>query len=428
MKKIVTDLNNNLILKNEKIDKNINDNNSIIIVDKSIVINKWLGLGSAITESSAYNYSLLDNKKKKNLIKDLYSKDKLNLNLARLTIGSCDFSLDAYSYSYQKDLSDFSIKMDKKYVIPMLSDIYNFKKIVLISSPWSPPAFMKNNKSLINGGKLKKKYYSLYSKYLRKYLDEYKTLGFDINYITMQNEPKANQKWESCTYSLGKQKKFISKYLIKELEGINTKVLLWDHNRENINKDIKKLYIKNDKVAGLAVHWYSGPYYKKIKDVYNNYKDLLIINTEMCCGYSKYDEIKWISDAEKYLIDIISCMNSGVVAYLDWNVLLNYEGGPSHIFNPVKSFVILNESNDDYIKTPIYYYLMHISKYIDKDYDIIESKVNNNNLYVVSAKKGKKIVITILNSSIDNITYNIKIDNTDIKDKINSHSIVTYVI
>ena len=425
MKKIVTNLDNNIILKEESISFSDNNDNNIII-KKENTITKWLGFGSAITESAGYNYSKLDDTLKKELIDDLFSKDKLNLNIGRLPIGSCDFSLGSYSYAYNNDLSDFSIDRDKKYIIPMLNDIYKSKKIVLISSPWSPPAFMKNNNNLLHGGKLKKEYYDLYAKYLKLYIDSYSNEGFDINYITMQNEPFAKQKWESCLFSLKEQHDFLNNHLIKSLENSSTNILLWDHNREKIHKQIKELYIDNKRVSGVGLHWYTGPYHNNIKELHNNYPDLLIVNTEMCCGYSRYNN-SWINDAEEYLKDIISCMNNGVSAYLDWNMLLNSNGGPSHIVNPVKSPIILNEEETNYIKTPIYYYLVHISKYIDKDYEVIEN-INNTDLYVVSAKKENNIVIIILNPLNSNINYNISFDNENVSGTINAHSIITYII
>ena len=431
MKKLVTDIKNNIYLNVEKVKlKNINKyiENNVIVVYKDEVINKWLGMGSAITETSGYNYFKLDDEKKNNLIHDLYSSEGLNLNLARLPIGSCDFSLKSYQYSNKKDLSDFSIDKDKEYIIPMLNDIYNYKKITLISSPWSPPSFMKNNKIRLLGGKLNTKYYDLYAKYLHNYIDEYQKLGFDINYITMQNEPMALMLWESCKFDIDMQRDFIENHLIKELENTNTNIILWDHNRENIYNNLNKLYIDNEKVKGIGFHWYSGRFYNNLRLIHKNYPNMLLFNTEMCCGYSKYDVNDWIGDAEGYLKDIISCMNSGINAYLDWNVLLNYKGGPSHIKNPVKSPIILNKEENNYIKTPIYYYLMHISKYIKEGYEIIESDKYDEDLYVVAAKNENELVITIMNTKNEEIKYNLLIDNKYISDKISSHSIITYVI
>ncbi len=423
MKKFITDINNKVYFNKKiiKLDNKCNDNN-VINVYKDKVINKWYGMGASLTEASAYNYSLLKDDIKIRLLNDIYSSEGLNYNIARLSIGSNDFSLDSYSYSYKKDLSDFSINRDKKYVIPLLNDINKIKKLLLISSPWSPPAFMKNNKMLIFGGKLKKKYYELYSSYLKKYLQSYKNEGFNIDFISIQNEPFASQKWESCKFSLSDQKKFINDYLIDKLD--DTKIILWDHNREDILNVYDKLY--NDKIRAFGIHWYTGGYYNNIKDLHIKNPSLLIINTEMCCGYSRYEEKNWIDDANKYMVDIISCMNNGLNAYLEWNLLLDFNGGPCHVNNPVKSAIILNEEKNDYIKTPIYYYLKHISHFINEGFEIIENNNNIDDLFIACAKKDNKVVIVVLNISESEIKYSLKIEDKYIKDVINSNSIITY--
>ena len=142
----------------------------------------------------------------------------------------------------------------------------------------------------------------------------------------------------------------------------------------------------------------------------------------MCCGYSMYDEKRWIKDAEYYLTDIIGDMNVGVNAYLDWNILLDKNGGPTYKNNPVKSASI--RIDDNYIKTPIYYYLYHISHFINNSI-IVENK-NNTNLKVVSLKNNKKLIIVVMNNTNNNIEFNIKYNNKTIFDIINKHSIITY--
>ena len=114
------------------------------------------------------------------------------------------------------------------------------------------------------------------------------------------------------------------------------------------------------------------------------YPNLLLINTEMCSGYSIYEENKWIKDAEYYLTDIIGDINSGVNAYLDWNILLDENGGPTHSKNYVKSSSVLN--NDNYIKSPIYYYIYHISHFLGKDNYILENKCAINDIKIDSDK------------------------------------------
>ena len=423
MQKIVTNIKENKYLEEEPLTKIDNVDNKIVINNDCITT--WLGMGGAITEASAYNYSLLSNAKKIEIIDSYYSSNGLNYELGRISIGSNDFSLKSFEYLTNDNLNNFNIDQDKKYVIPLLHDIYKEKKLDLIASPWSPPSFMKTNHNLLHGGRLKRNYYELYSDYLIKYLDEYHKLGFNIKYLTIQNEPFARQRWESCIFPLRKQRLFINDYLINKLN--DTQILLWDHNREHLNKVVNKLYINNKKIAGVGMHWYTGGYYEKIKEVHNKYQDYLIINTEMCCGYSKYNKLNWINDAELYLKDIISCMNNGVSAYLDWNILLDYNGGPSHKANYVKSAIILNEDKNDIIKTPIYYYLYHISHFIKRGYKIITCN-SINNLYVVCACNKDDVILVVMNTRDDSKSYEVSYKDTLFSDVIKGHEIITYVI
>lgn len=426
MKRIITDINNNIYIQEEDISlNNINDKLDNVIEISNDIICPWLGLGGAITESSAYNYSKLDSKKKSKLLELYYSNNGLNYNLGRISIGSCDFSIKSYQLSRKKDLSDFNIDNDNKYIIPMLKDIYQKKKIDLIASPWTPPTMYKNSMFLTMGGKLKKEYYLSYAKYLRLFINTYNNLGFNIKYLTIQNEPGARQRWESCLFSLDEQKEFIYNYLTQELEGSNTSILLHDHNKETLNLVYDYLYKENTNVKGIAFHWYNPGYYNLIKDIRNKDNNILLINSETCCGYSTYNEKEWINDAKLYVNDIINDINSGCNAYLDWNIFLNYYGGPNHKKNYCKSPIILNKEENDLIITPIYYYLYHISKL---NGNITYTNSNNNNLLVVSSLDNKNRVIIIFNPNNENYDYNIVLENKYISDRIKSNSIITYII
>ncbi len=425
MKKIVTDISNNIRIRENKIKlKNITKHieNNVIRIYEDEVITNYLGMGGAITPASAYNYSLLNEELKNNFINDCYSSNGLNYNIGRIAIGSCDFSNTSYEYTNKKDLSDFNIDEDMKYIIPMLKDIKKVKDFEIIASPWSSPSMFKDNKRLTIGGKLKKKYYDIYSDYLVRYINEYKNQGFNISYLTIQNEPFATQTWESCVFSLDEQKDFIYNHLIDKLD--DTKILLFDHNKEDIFNIFKYLYNDNKKVAGLAMHYYSGKHYNNIRLIRKYYPNTLLVNSESCCGYSKYDEKSWIRDAEIISTEMINDFNNGLNMYLDWNILLDYYGGPNHKKNYCKSPIILNEDNSNYIKSPIYYYLYHVSKH-NKDSNIIENSIYND-LLVLSTIKDNRVVVTILNNSDDIKEYNLIIDNEYISDKINKHSIITY--
>ena len=421
MKRYITDINNKKYIEESIIkESKINSDNIIEITNHEIT--KFLGFGSAITESSAYNYQKLSKVNKKIFIKDYYSKDGLNYFFGRISIGSNDFSLNSFSYARKRDLKDFSINHDKEYVIPFLKDILSAKKISLIASPWSPPKMFKKLPSLYWGVKLKKRYYSRYSDYLVKFINEYQRAGINVDYLTIQNEPVARQRWESCVFTINEQKDFIYKHLLNKLN--NTKLLLWDHNKDDLYNIVNKLYLDHDKVAGFAFHYYTGSNFDELKKIRNEFPNKLLINTEMCCGYAPYSE-KWISSAEYYLNDIIGDMNNGVNAYLDWNILLDEKGGPTYKNNPVKSPSI--RVNDTYLKSAIYYYLYHISHFISDNNIVVENK-NNTRLKVVSLKINRKTIVVIMNKTNNDIEFNLLINKKKIFDKINNHSIITYVI
>ena len=120
----------------------------LINIYPDVTYEQFLGFGGAITESSGYAYSKLSREKRKAFINSYYSEEGLNYSLARLPIGSCDFSLKSFSYSSREDLSDFSIEKDKEYLLSLLREANNKKSLTLFSSIWSPPRFMKTTKML----------------------------------------------------------------------------------------------------------------------------------------------------------------------------------------------------------------------------------------------------------------------------------------
>ena len=187
MKKYITDINNGIYIKEDKISKKIDNSSNIIEIKSNKIISSFLGFGSAITESSSYNNNTLNKINKNKFINDYYSKDGLNYNFGRISIGSNDFSLKSFSYAKKRNLSDFSISHDQELVIPFLNDILRKKSISLIASPWSPPKMYKNLPFLNWGLKLSKRYYENYSNYLIKFILEYKKLGINIDYLTIQN-------------------------------------------------------------------------------------------------------------------------------------------------------------------------------------------------------------------------------------------------
>ena len=411
MKKYVTDINNKIYFEEQEVN-DVKDIDEEIKVYKSKQISFFSGMGGALTPSSTINYTLLDIYNKHRLIQ-AYFKD-LKYKYIRLPIGSCDFSKEKYDY-----YKPFGINMEKDniYISPLLDDIRDEYDLNYLAAPWSPPAIWKW--PLIN--RLRRLCYGRYARYLIKYLKYYKEQGINIDFLSIQNEPRAYQKWESCVWSYKAQKTFIEKYMIPQLNknNLSTTIMLYDHNKDDMLKQIDKLYIDNNKVSSVGFHWYTGSHFDEVQKVHDKYPNLLLIESEMSCGYSPYKETEWIKDAELYANEIIGNINHGMNIFIDWNLLLDDKGGPNHKDNFVKSPIIRKKK--EIVLTPIYHYLKHISYHSEK---MVLGTIYNK-LKVVTSKDGNNYIITVLNNTNDDISFDIK---GMVKDKINKHSIITYYI
>ena len=171
-------------------------------------IRKSEGFGGAFTQSSAVNFKKLDDEKKKEVLEAYFDREKgIGYNFCRTTINSCDFSTDFYSYDdtpEDYELEHFSIERDFEDVIPMIKGaMAQSDGLEIFASPWSPPAWMKTNGRMDKGGFLKKECQDVWARYVARYVQEYEKAGIKLWGLTVQNEAKAEQGWESCHYEAG---------------------------------------------------------------------------------------------------------------------------------------------------------------------------------------------------------------------------------
>ena len=414
IKKYTTDIFNNKFFQEESVPliTDCREENNIINIHPEIELQDWLGLGGALTNSTCYNLNKLSKELQNEIINSYFKK--LNYSFLRLPIGSTDFSLN----SFPDYLSDFENN------VKIIQEIKKVKDIEIIATPWSPPAEYKNNNSLY-GGKLQKDKYANYADYLIKFIDDYNFMNIKINYICVQNEPFAKQSWESCTYSIEELKEFMYKYLIPKLK--DTKIMLWEHNKDNLYNIVKDLYEKNSNVNAVGFHWYTGAFFEELDLIKQKFPELLLFETEMCCGYSKYNRKKWVTDAEYYLNEIIGGIKHNLNAFIDWNMLLDFKGGPNHKKNFCKSPIILDKKGKGFVKTPIYYYLKHIGLAGKAKNVATSNYVRDCNPQVI-ALKNDKLYITVLNKGNDKKKINVRVANTFFNDQIKRHSVVTYVV
>lgn len=177
-----------------------------VFVDPSRTFQTFLGIGGAITDASAETFYKLPEKRQKEILNAYFNpKEGIGYTLLRTNMNSCDFSSGSYTYVTEgdADLKSFSVDVDKKFKIPMIKQAMAAAggTLPLYISPWSPPAWMKDNNNMLQGGKLKPEFYQSWANYYVKYINSLEKEGVPVWGLSIQNEPMAKQRWESCIYT-----------------------------------------------------------------------------------------------------------------------------------------------------------------------------------------------------------------------------------
>jgi len=383
-----TDSRIRLLPAEDRILKEKRDLACVIKIDPSCEYQSFDGFGGALTESSGYVLSLMSSEKRKEALDAYYSAEKgIGYNLARTHLNSSDFSLGNWACVEKQDetLASFSMERTDKYITPLVKEVKervenNFK---LLISPWSPPSWMKDNNDMNHGGKLLKKYYPLWAKYFVCFIEELEIRGIDTWAVSVQNEPAAKQVWDSCIYSAEEEAEFAVDHLGPELEKHSSsrknkiKIFVWDHNRDLLWErfSASMAYKGADKyIDGAAFHWYSGDQYENLKKVSEAYPLKSIVFTEGCIEGGPRPGA-WFS-GERYAHNIINDLNSGCTAWIDWNIVLDMQGGPNHVGNFCDAPVLADTKNGSIHYMSSYYYIGHFSKFIKPQAKRVDIKID----------------------------------------------------
>lgn len=396
------------------------------------------GFGGSFTEASAYLLNQLGEENRAKVIEAYFGETGAKYSLTRTHMNSSDFSLSNYSYAPVEGdtaLEHFSIEEDRDDIIPMIKEAMAASKdgFKIISSPWTAPPWMKDNNSYV-GGKLLPKYYDTWALFFSKYVDAYKAEGIDIWGFTVENEPLGNgNNWESMHYSAEEMTLFVQNHLGPKLEADGKsaiKILGYDQNREHLKEWIDAQY-KNDSTSkyydGTAIHWYASTYEvfpEELQYAHEKAPDKHLIQTEACVDAEvpKWQEDAWYWSKEatdwgwdwapeedkkyhpkyvpvyRYARDIIGCLNNWVDGWIDWNMVLDKQGGPNWFKNWCVAPVIVDPDKDEVYLTPLYYTMSHFSKYIRPGAVRIGLENTNKKLQVTAAKNPDgTIAIVLLN-------------------------------
>lgn len=403
------------------------------------------GIGGAITDASAETFYKLPKNKQAELLKAYYDpKDGIGYTLARTSINSTDFSSDTYTYVKDGDgqLASFNVAHDEKFKIPLIKEAMKAAggNLLLYASPWSPPAWMKDNNSMLQGGKLLAKYYQSWANYYVKFIQAYESRNIPVWGLTVQNEPMAKQRWESCIYTAEEERDFIKNHLGPTLAKANMggkKLIAWDHNRDLIFQRAGVLLSDPGAakyIWGIGFHWYetwtgSAMQFGNVRNVHESFPDKALIFTEGCKEKFNYGQLSDWSLGERYGHSLINDFNAGTSGWTDWNILLDETGGPNHVGNFCFAPVHANLKEGNLVYTNAYYYLGHFSKFIRPGAKRIAAVPSTTFLESTAfVDADGKIAVVVMNSTDKKIPYFLWLKGQAAKVESEPHSISTLII
>ncbi|WBA42304.1 glycoside hydrolase family 30 protein [Hymenobacter canadensis] len=416
-----------------------------IFVDPGKTFQTMLGIGGALTDAAAETYAKLPRATQQEFMQAYYSPTAgIGYTLARTSIHSSDFSSGPYTYVADKDeqLKTFSVKHDEQFRIPFIKQAQAAAggKLTMYVSPWSPPAWMKDNNDMLRGGKLLPQYRQTWADYYVKFIKEYERQGIPIWGLSVQNEPMAKQRWESCVFTATEERDFIRDYLGPTLKkgGLgDRKLIAWDHNRDQIYQRASTI-LDDPKAAqyvwGIGYHWYetwtgSSMLFDNLRRVHEAYPNTNLIFTEGCVEKFNFDKVNDWALGERYGHSMINDFNSGTVGWTDWNVLLDQTGGPNHVQNFCFSPIIGDTRTGKLIYTNAYYYIGHFSKFIKPGARRIATSSNRDHLSTTAfLNPDGKVAVVVMNNSDKAQDFQLWMQGQGATANSPAHSIMTMVV
>ncbi len=455
-------------------ESNSGDVDRALDVDESKTFQTLLGIGGSFTESGASVLSELTAERRAEVLAAYFAPSGAHYSLTRTHIASCDFSVRSYTYAPvpgDEGLEHFSIEPDRTFLLPMIKQAQAVEgaRFEIIASPWTAPPWMKTNGTW-NGGELKPEYYQAFANYIVKYIKAYGQEDISIRGITPVNEPLGNDSnWESLHFSPHQMRAFIADHLgpaVREA-GLETSIWIYDQNRDKHLLEWADVILGDQKAAsfveGMAVHWYQSTddVGSEILDqIQGRFPHHKILHSEGCIDALGHGDpigswleddwywrpeatdwgFHWAPEEEKtnhppyrpfyrYARDLIGGLNHGLVGWIDWNMVLNLRGGPNHARNMCLAPVLVDSGRDHVYFTPLYYAIVHFSKFIRPGARRIGLTGHDSEFMATAfANPDGTIVVVVFNLSEQDVSYQIVRGARSIRASIDGQALQTIVI
>jgi len=414
---------------------NNNDNISTIEINDKETYQTMEGFGFALTGGSAIHINAMDPAERMKLLNELFGNDgnSIGISYLRISIGASDLSDRVFSYNdlpageTDPELKKFSLEPETKDLIPVLKQILEINpQIRILGSPWSPPLWMKTNGNS-KGGSLKPEFYDAYALYFVKYIQGMKAEGIRVDAITIQNEPLHPGNNPSMYMPADEQALFIKKSLGPAFmeTGIDTKIIIYDHNPNRIDYPIKVLNDPDARkyVDGTAFHMYEGSV-DSISEVRKAHPDKNLYFTEQWVGAPGDfpNDLRW-----HVRTLVIGAVRNWCKNVIEWNLAADPHQDPHTKGGCHDCLGAVTIEGNSVSRNPAYYIIAHASKFVKPGSVRINSTISEGLPNVAFKRPDGRIAVIVLNDSDKEKIFYIKNQGKITRATIKSGSVATFI-
>lgn len=425
-----------------------------VTVDATQKLQEFYGYGACLTHSSAYLLtqdgaeSIADE-----MLEEMFGTNGARFGIVRIPIGSSDY-IEGSSFFTCDDLpgrndtdaslEHFTIEKDANIISVLKKIIAINPDVKIFACPWSAPAWMKTNKSLL-GGTLNSLFYDVYADYLIKFVEAYKAEGIEIDYVSLVNEPLITNISYPHMMIDELQAIEIGKAFVKSAnaKSLNVSLLGWDHNVDEMAYDYLDTVFSEDAEGifkGFALHGYADVEQFTVAEgadyIHSNYPDVEIFMTEVTEHSGSNDFASNLSWASRYIT--VDPLNYGLNGAMFWNLVLRSDGSPTPIKHNNECYGVMDLDYADgeyyYYKRSGYYALAHVGKFAYKTNgqypQVLKTESSNDSQIMATAlyRADGAIIVTAVNIS-DQLseTVHFNINGKKVSYEIQPQSVVTIV-
>jgi glucosylceramidase len=352
-------------------------------------------------------------------------------------MNSCDFALGNYAHVEREGdlaLDSFSIDRDRQALLPMIkaAQAVAAKPLKLLVSPWSPPAWMKDNGRMNDGGKLKAECRAAWAQCFVRFVQAYEAEGVPIWGVSVQNEPEAHQRWDSCLYTAEEERDFVRDHLGPALHAAGlarVRIVVWDHNRDAMVERASVIYGDAEAaryVWGTGFHWYVEDHFDHVQLVHDAWPDKQLLFTEGCQEGGPHWG-RW-EVAERYARSIINDLNRWTVGWIDWNLLLDEQGGPNHVSNYCSAPLLAVPADDSLHPQCSFAAIGHFARFVRPEAERVLCAATREALECTAfANPDNSVAVVVLNRSDRAQAFSLAIDGVPYAAHVPGHAIATFL-